>query len=527
MIDRIQQTRKINSISVFGDRAESLRNKLLALLSRSKPLTEAEQKAIQGELKIKFSDDIGEGFKRDSDGQSLILNRASFNELVQCAVEEKKSDQVLEEYVIEDTERYSGFSKSESIAQQTLNNISDILERVHSRRTNSPSWILSLLLRSFGLKKDDYLQVKKLLERPDFIKVFAEYLNIKEKQGKVEANKVLDGKLQNQELNGQKLIKLCSFLKSVFDYVPRPFVNVFPLAFSLQNIFMPWLSDHVLKEDTVLKKVADTMVVLNPWIGDYCSEILGNFKQEIRNIKNSKGDNKIHTLSVNSNGENLEVGELNLTSLNSNEHKLQKIMKKVNEGFDRLFGKQNTLSSLAMTGILWLSGNGTEYGRFAAKYVDNPEFIKKFYKYLEGGCKENPDDVFKRSSLIAKIILGAVQFSRSMSEGFIKNTSNIFGLFYSIQNLFMPILSMFVKEGGFGKVVRFLRNANPLINELFVDHIGNFRKEILDIQRAPLSNLFPQFDPGIKKGLSNAIEYGRALLGNIRSFGQRFRFGGL
>ncbi len=542
-MDPIQSIKNIKCISVFDGKSKIVRQKLVDSLSTQIPLSRTELEAIEDESRIKLSDEVDDKFKVISAVQDpssvvqdshILLNKAHFSPLVEESL--KKEDDGKEPvYIVENTDKYTGFSKLENIAQQALKNISDILERAHSRRTNSPSWILSLLLHSFGLAKDDYSQVKKVLEKPDFIKSFAEYLEIKEKHGKFAAGKFLEKSIQSSkktELSETKIIKLCSFVKDVFENVPKPAVNIFPIVFSIQNIFMPWISDHLLKEGTLLKKIADTMVVLNPWIGDYCAELLGNFKHEIHCIKNVKNTTAQQTIGVNCEGGNIQVGEINLTGLNPNEYKLQKIVKKVNEGFERLLGKQNTLSSLSLTAVLWLSGKGVNYKKFAAEYVDNPEFIKKFYHYLEGGCTKNLDTVFGKGtsqSLVAKIIMGAVRFSRSITEDFIIKTSNAFGLFYSVQNLFMPILSLFVKEGKLGTAIKILRKVNPLINELFVDHIGNFRKEILDVQRAPLSNLFPRFDIdvhlGIKKGLGNALGYAKSLFLNIRNFGKSFGLG--
>ena len=537
--------KKIKCVAVFGNKSNAVKQKLIDSLSTPTPLSETELKAVKGESRIKFSNDVKDKFKiigavQDPsiavrDGH-ILLNEPHFTPLVEEALKKEDGGKELD-YIIESTDSYTGFSKSESIAQQTLKNVSDILERAHSRRTNSPSWVLSLLLSSFGVSKDDYSQVKKLLEKPDFIKVFAQYLEIKEKSGKSVADAFLEKQFQGSEkqktpLNEKKFIKLCSFVKSVLEKVPSPVVNILPIVFSFQNILMPWFSDHLFKEGTFLKKIADTMVVLNPWIGDYCTEILGNFKHEIHSIKDVKNSTVQQAVGVNYEGESIQVGELNLTKLNPNEYNLQKIIKKVNEGFERLFGKQNTLSSLSLTAILWLSGKGANYKKFAAEYVDNPDFIKKFYHYLEGGGAKNLDTVFGKGtsqSLVAKIIMGAVRFSRSITENFIVKTSNVFGFFYSIQNLFMPILSLFVKEGKLGATINVLKKINPLINELFVDHIGNFRKEILDIQKAPLSNLFPRFDIdvhlGIKKGLGNALGYAKSLFLNIRNFGKTFGLG--
>ncbi len=422
-------------------------------------------------------------------------------------------------YVSEQTNRFPDLLPHEEDAQKILLNTNAILSRAYNRRTNMPAWILNLVIKKMGFSEGGYEPLQRVLTSDSgFIKVFAEYLKLKKEKGSAEAKQLLESAFRGdvEAEQKKKLVKLSSFVVSYTTGFASKFVSIFPIIFSVQNIAMP-LFARAFKG--TFGKVFDFVRLINPWVGDFLAEILGNFKQEIQEIKSVKNNNK-SAMSLDEKTENV-IGEIKLTELTSDEHKLQQVVKKVNEGFERLFGKNNTLSSWFLNGVLWMSGKEVNYQKFASKFVDNPLFIKKLYAYLKSGAKE-PFNGSTEEKIVANIVLKVVSLAKSMSPSFIENVTNAFGLPYSIQNLTMPILAKFVTEGKLSTLIHFLRDVNPIINDLFVDHIGNFRKEITDIQKEPIvDELFPSqvVDvEGVKGGIVQSI---KSLWQTIRDFGKR------
>ena len=421
-------------------------------------------------------------------------------------------------FISEDDKDFKDLLPSEIDSRQILKNVNDILARAYNRRTNMPAWILNLVIKSYVGLNDGYKSVEDILTKdPTFIKVFAKYHSVKKEGGDAEAIKYLDSAFSgdNLEKEKRKLIKISSFVVGFSNKFPSRFIDIFPVVFSLQNIAMP-LFARVFKG--TLGKVCDFARLVNPWIGDFLAEILGNFKQEINGIQSISGDIKDKKITDKDNGKTLS--EIKLTELTHDEYRLQQVVKKVNEGFERLFGKNNTLSSWFLNGILWFSGKEVNYQKFASGFVDNPLFIKRLYAYLKSGAKESFEGTTEEK-LIANIVLKVISLAKNMSPSFIENTTNAFGLPYSIQNLTMPILAKFINEGKLSTLIHFLRDVNPIINDLFVDHIGNFRKEITDIQKEPIvSELFPPVIDieGVKGGVIQSI---KSLWQTIRDFGKR------
>ncbi|GEM_PF-6080116 len=446
-------------------------------------------------------------------------------------------------YVIEATDRFLGFSNDEQKVHDLLRNISDMLSRVYDRRTSSSAWMLLMYLQRLGIEDDGKesipQKIDKMLKDPAFVKVFTEYLRLKRTdRGKAES--YLHTAFQEDDNAGQKkeIAKLSSKIIGISSGLPDWIVSIFPVVFTAQNILMPWFINE--KEDSqkgLFSKFANMMVILNPWIGDYFTELLGNLMKEVRSIRSVSGNLFVNNNTerknpavhgVVQNPEGVVVDEVKLTDYNHEEYGLQRIVKDVNDAFERLFGKNTTLSSLLLNGMLWLfSSKNKNYQKFAAQYVENPTFIKKLCDYLKKGEKSNIDEVFKDlpgGSVVSRIILGIVKGVRSISEDTIKRVTSTFGLIYSIQNLFIPILAHVFKRGFLGGLIRFLRIANPPVNDLLVDHLGNFRKEILSVLNAKMIHLFPKLD--IKLGISGLIQNFKSVLGAIRGFvGNRFNKG--
>ena len=395
-------------------------------------------------------------------------------------------------YIIEATDRFLGFSNDEQKVHDLLKNISDMLCRVYNRRTSSSAWTLLMYLQRLGIEDDGKESVPekidKMLRDPAFIKTFTEYLRLK-RTDRGSAESYLHTAFQEDENAEQKkeIARLSSKIIGISNGLPNWVVNIFPVLFTAQNILMPWFVND--KEDSnkgIFSKFANMMVIVNPWIGDYFTELIGNLMKEVRGIRSISGN-----LFVNNNGKNtvqnhnhdgVIVDEVKLTEYNHEEYGLQRIVKDVNDAFERLFGKNTTLSSLLLNGMLWLfSSKNKNYQKFAAQYVENPAFIKKLCDYLKKGEKGNLDEVFKDlpgGNVVSRIVLGIVKGVRSISEDTIKRITSTFGFVYSIQNLFIPILAHVFKRGFLGGLIRFLRVANPPVNDLLIDHLGNFRKSL-------------------------------------------------
>lgn len=414
---------------------------------------------------------------------------------------------ILEQRSNENTDYFLDPKNQGECTHNVLKNVFDVLARVYDRRTNTPSWILLAALKVMGFKSIN--EVEAVFKNQQFKEVFGEYFRLKKNSNSSPtADKFLEEAFKNNEQK-KNLIKLAYRMVGIANSLSNTFINAFPIAFSLQNIIMPFLARGF--QERPIGKLFDFLRLINPWVGDFVAELAGNFKHELHEIRKFSNI----TEEVNTKKDQ-EEKEINL--LSPEEYELQKIVKKVNEAFTRLFGKGTTISSWLLRGVLWCFGGHEDYQKFAAKYVDNPDFIKKLYQHLKSEDKVKFD---KEERVVANIILGVVRIARSLSPQFIKNTSNIFGLPYSIQNLFMPIIAKFVHEGPLAKIIHFLRDINPLISDLFVDHIGNFRKEILDIQKEPLIDLFPKLDIQlgvVKKGLSNLCASVKSLLAIIRDF---------
>ena len=446
-------------------------------------------------------------------------------------------------YIIEATDRFFGFSNDEQKVYDLLKNISDMLSRVYDRRTNSSAWALLMYLQRLGIEDDGKesvpKKIDKMLKDPAFVRMFTEYLRLKRTdRGKAEA--YLQAAFQEDENAEQKkeIAKLSSKIIGISSGLPDWVVSIFPVLFTAQNILMPWFVDE--REDSkkgLFSKLANMMVIINPWIGDYFTELLGNLMKEVRGIRsvsntlfvdnNPRGKNTAGQKDIREH-EGVLVDEVKLTDYNHEEYGLQKIVKEVNDASERIFGKNTTLSSLLLNGMLWLfSSKNKNYQKFAAQYVENPIFIKKLCDYLKKGEKANIDEVFKDlpgGSVVSRIILGIVKGVRSISEDTIKKVTSTFGFIYSIQNLFIPILAHVFKRGFLGGLIRFLRRANPPINDLFIDHLGNFRKEILSVLNAKMIHLFPKLD--IKLGINGLVQNFKSVLGTIRGFvGNRFNKG--
>ena len=376
--------------------------------------------------------------------------------------------------------------QEEKKSQASLKVLSELLDRAYNRRTTLTSWVLYLVFKSFGFQNDNFEPVSNILKEDDnFAKVFTQYRKKLTENNRADADaylKTIFTEEKEEDKNKkQNLVKTASFLIESYNKLNIGFAKWFPKIFCIQNITMPFLKWVFPKI-----KLFDFMVTLNPWLYEV-SENLGNYIGEIREIqKIEKETNKEKVIS-----------EINLTPLNSEELSLQNIIKHINNGLDRIFGKGSTLSSMIINKIL----EHTPYGGYKAfaEQFTHDDFVKQLHKGLN---RKAPDGEFKDSyikSFGAKVIWGITSFARSIPAEKIKQFSNIFGLIFVPLNLAMPLLAKVFNKGIMGFVVHSLLKVFPIANELIFDIAANFRKELLDIQKETsdksVANLFSQIDP--------------------------------
>lgn len=424
-----------------------------------------------------------------------------------------------EHYVVKEKDYHLDLLPQENHALEILRNTSNILDRAFNRRTTLSSWLLFGYLATLGFKGDDFNEIKGKVQEPEFVKKYHQYLVTKELNPK----KALS--LFNEK--EQKLVKLYSAVSGFYKKLNLGFVRWFPVGFTIQNISMPWVAK--IFSTGIINKLANGMMILNPWINEF-TENLGNYFIEVGKLQ--EGFNKVLSDKAQPKEEkSLDVDStIKLSKFNSKENTLNNIVSKMNEALERLFGKKNTVSSLCLNAVLKVF-LGENYQTFASQFVDNEGYIKKFATHLEQENKQTDKapEVFKKGSVneyAAKVIAAGVRFVKSMPRETMKRITNRFGLTYAILNPLMPLLAHVFKKGPISWVVHTLRDIGPLFNDLLVDHLANFRKEILDIktetEKDNVKELFPEFDT--KNTVGSVIDNARSLWDTIRSFARKFNF---
>ncbi len=414
-------------------------------------------------------------------------------------------------------------TSEEEKSHASLRVLSELLDRTYNRRTTLTSWISYFVFQSFGLKNDDFGTMATVLKEADFAQVFTEYRRLaQEDKSSAETylttafkKKTEDDKVTPEAK--QKLVKTASFLIDNYNKLNMGFVQTFPKIFCIQNMAMPflkWLCPKI--------KLFDFMVTINPWIYDLVSENLGNYAGEIKEIQDcysEKDKNKEKVLS-----------EVNLTSLSFEEFSLQKIMKNITNGFDRVVGKESTVSSIIATKIL-KSYDYDGFKAFAKKFTYEDEFIKKLYEGLKKNAA-NPDgkaleEEFGKGTtehLVAQTVWGITSGAVSVTPKWVKEYSNTFGAIFVPLNLTMPLLAKVFDKGFLGFVTHSLLKVFPIVNELVFDHFANFRKEILDIQKETDNNksvaqLFKKVEvKSVYEALTTSFNY---LYTSIKGFANR------
>lgn len=430
-----------------------------------------------------------------------------------------------EHFVSKETNYNRDLSIEENHTLDILRNTSNILDRAFNRRTTLSSWLLYGHLKTLGLQDDDFEKIKQKVQDRDFVKRFHEYLTIKSTQPE-KAIKLFTP-------NEQKLVKLYSTVSGFYNSLNLNFVKYFPVAFTIQNVSMPWVAK--VFSGGILNKLANMMMILNPWINEF-TENLGNYLIEVRKLQ--EGFSRVLPDKKQGVQEEekvqLEVdNSIKLSRFTNKENSLNNIVSKINEGTGRLFGKGNTVSSICLNFALKAMFKQS-YDTFASQFVDNEDYIKKFATSLEQGnqdsSKPQHKEIFKKGSVqdyAAKVITQGVRFVKAMPRKTMKKITNRFGATYAVLNPLMPLLAHVFKQGPISWVVHTLRDVGPLFNDLFVDHLANFRKEILDIktetEKENIQGLFPDFKE-VKSSVGSVIDNARSLWVSVSDFAKKFKF---
>ena len=159
-----------------------------------------------------------------------------------------------------------------------------------------------------------------------------------------------------------------------------------------------------------------------------------------------------------------------------------------------------------------------DYPKFAKQFTDDTTdegFIKKLLEGLkesktsiESGGSKTPEEIFSKEKTleekdkhwVAAIISGIARVATSVTPQWIKENSNMFGAIFVPLNLTMPLIAKVLNKGFLGFITHTLLKVFPIVNELLFDHLANFRKEILAIQKETndesksISKLFPPIE---------------------------------
>ena len=101
----------------------------------------------------------------------------------------------------------------------------------------------------------------------------------------------------------------------------------------------------------------------------------------------------------------------------------------------------------------------------------------------------------QKEQQVAKIALAVILMANNLSSGFVDKGPKRFGMFYSFQYLFMPIVSKLIgKESFIGKILEALAIVNPVINDFCLDPIATFREEVIGVKKETesIKHLLPQ-----------------------------------
>lgn len=501
----VSNVQNIQNITVLAPLANEVRNSIVNDLL---PLSQSDKEKIKnGEvhtIQIGEKCQVEEVTKSSFETEQVLKLTPEYFKVILALI--KKSNANFE---ITDTGKFVTDDNKENSIQSSLDNVTDILRRIYGRRTGISSWILLWYLRKIGFdKKDDFEQIEKVLTNPIFVKKFAHYYSAIEKDDEQLAEKIF-----NQNPKEQKIADLCVSIINVCNALSRPLVDFIPIAFCIQNLVVPLLARWIFKEGPI-HKLFSMIRGINPFLDELGAGIMGIVKPEIVDIQDGLSG-IIPLPKTTKDG----ISSIELTDLsNKDQYDLRKVVNKVNKASERLLGRKSTLSSLIFNGILKLI-KFEDYQHFASETIQKPKFIPSFYDYLGCNPESQPKKQFENptESYVALGIKYLVTAVKSMNDFVLEKLPKYFGGFYSFQYLLMPMISGLIGDKGFlGKVLGFLRDFNPILNDLFFDQLATFREEALGVKRILQQNkkicdLFPEVPEKVANACSRITDFIRVV----------------
>lgn len=514
----------IQNVEIFNSGADHTRDVLQSVTGKNR-----EQ--LHNIQTISFSDDESEANKPlADDATEIVLNRQQHRSLVDALFGQKKGAgetspvlKIDEDYALERTNDFPAFSEYEQNVHNLIVNGTDILRRIFNRRSGIFSWILLLTLKCLGFKglrtfEYDFEKVEKeTVKDPEFSKKFAIYYSRYRQAGKAEADKLLpqlfkveeakegEDPIQAQErINAserkQSAAKLYLKTINISNKIPEWFINWFSVVFSVQNIFMPWLS--WLFPKGIFGGIFHTFRIINPSIDEMVSTVValnGDKMQNIQKFCQKLGNKKPEQFAPRGQTKEQDdnrIGTITLSNLNAEGYGLKQIRDGMSAGIKRLWGFQRNATSWIVTFIL-KGLKFEDYSDFEQKIVKKPKILEALYEHLADIRKRKKEDVsiakvfniddkiknpFQRN--VAKGILALLVIANRVRETFLKKVPQYFGLPYSILYPVLPLISTLVGEKGFfGKLIGWVQRISPLINDLCVDLIASAFEETTAVKR--------------------------------------------
>ena len=500
---------------------------------------------IDKEIELRANNGLSEARLLSGSDNVLEIPLAQFIEL-------KKSNNIAVEnkdgakgYSLEDKVQLLNASSYENSILGVLNNVKNFWRRAFGRKTGMFSWILSWTFQYLGFNDID--DVEKVIKQPSFVQGFAEYYKVAKNKSKEEANDFLK-KYFEEDKSKQIVAKLALKTIKAFKMLPKWFVGIFPPIFCIQNILVPPLLKFFFKEEGKINKVLNVLFIGNPWIDEFVSTTMGVFNKEIKETKSYlKSASEQKENKPTENEDPSPIDSIVLTDLNEEQYKLRKALDKVNEGLERLLGRKSNVSSLIVYGALRCYGF-KDYQDLANKTIKKEGFVQELHKCLtefeieKKKKNENETTILNRiidkhfssadkkeqqkEQQVAKIALAVILMANNLSSGFVDKGPKRFGMFYSFQYLFMPIVSKLIgKESFIGKALELLAVVNPLLNDFCLDPVATFSEEVKAVQKETesIKHLLPQLPKVVTgKPITYIINTAKSIWNSIREFVQKF-----
>lgn len=534
----------------FGEATNAVKNQLGQLLTGS----------AESVSEIKLSRKLGNNecqLQSIEGRQVLNTGETSFGSLLKILMPDREehtllgsvSQDVSQNYVLEKEDRFLDFSPFEKHVNEALNNVRYFLSRALGRTTGMFSRVLKFLFGylGFDVSSDQFSDdLKSGLANPESIKEIARLYHLG-------VNGAEDRSVSENFQGNEKQKALSKFvlkIVNVFDKLNPNFVSWFPLSFCFVNVLTPLLA----KLGGSVGKTFKILRVINPWIDEFLSSVMGVFKHEILKVKDnlnkaqeiSSGDHTKESLFSRDKPRDAdkskeEIYSIDLLDLSKEQYALKKTIDGVSSALERLIGKKNNISSIIIY-ILLRSYGFKDYQDFAAKTILKADFIKNLHECLvevtrkkkagETNASLNKEVERKftdpKERQVARGLLALITLSRSLSKEQVTTYPRMFGSFYSWQYLFMPLITVFVgKKNLIGKLLNLIADINPVINDFCFDPLATFQEEIMAIKKESMaiSDLLPTLPQvSLRRAIDKVIATGKDIWKIVKDFSGKLTF---